>query len=286
MKLKRVCLTVVLMTVVAAHVGAGELSVIGNMNVASNLTVGQNIALSTDTNFVDFAGQMHFGRFDPNDLGQGIAVHRSNDAYICAMMGWWLRTAVQAYSNSAAKPTELALNPNGGQVTVGAIGRYDGFNVATNTVFERDVEILGKLDLDGGSDPPYLLLNVETRDRIAQRVAGEVPPSKQSGAALFWNSQTKQLEVYVASEGMFYDLTGKALVAIAPPVVKGATVTSTFRIDPQTGAVVTHESVQAPRWQLKPGYQFDRLTGSFTQLGSGSNASPVAVSAQEALELK
>jgi hypothetical protein len=117
-------------------------------------------------------------------------------------------------------------------------------------------------------------------------VAREVPPSKRSGAALFWNSQTKRLEIYVASEGAFYDLNGKILAALGPPAIEGATVTRTFRIDPQTGTVVTRETLRVPRWQLKAGYRFDSRTGVFMRVGDDTNAVPVRVTAREALELK
>ena len=171
----------------------------------------------------------------------------------------------------------------------GGFGASEDFNYnpdGASTVFDNDVEIDGKLSLYGGMDPPYLLLDSETRASIANRVAGEVPPSKQTGAALFWNAQSKQLEIYVAGEGAYYDLAGKQIASIKPPIVADASVTRSYRIDPTTGAVVLRERMQAPRWQVKQGYRFDAATGTFTQLGGDTNAPPVTVSAQEALELK
>jgi hypothetical protein len=174
----------------------------------------------------------------------------------------------------------------GGFYGFGASEDFNHNPDGASTVFDNDVEIEGKLTLYGTPDPPCLLLDAETRDSIANRVAREVPPSKQTGAALFWDAQTKQLEAYVASEGAYYDLTGKLLASIKAPVVPDATVTRSYRIDPTTGAVVLRERMQAPRWQVKAGYRFDAATGTFTQLGGDTNAPPVIVSAQEALELK
>jgi len=268
----------------------GQLTINGDVSVVSNLTAKAiNSGTCTLTRLIEihkgFAdGYLNAGIFEP-DMG-----------------------IVQAYSSTGY--AYLGLNSVGGSIGIGTWDNSEfssGLTVGPSAQFESDVEVDGKLNLYGGMDPPYLLLDSETRSNIADRVAREVPPSKQTGAALFWNSQTKQLEVYVASEGSYYDLTGKLLVAINPPVATNTTVISGYRIDPVTGGIVTRQSVHAPRWQLKSGYRFNSLTGVFTQVGSDSNAvpeagstptgvstqagsesnaTPVAVSAQEALELK
>jgi hypothetical protein len=111
-------------------------------------------------------------------------------------------------------------------------------------------------------DPPYVLLDSETRDSIANRVAREVPPTKQTGAALFWNAKSKQLEIYVASESAFYSLAGAPLGSIRPPTAPDATVIKSYRVDPATGAVIPRETVQTPRWRVKPGYGFNSKTRS------------------------
>jgi len=129
------------------------------------------------------------------------------------------------------------------------------------------------------------LLDANTRANIARRVAREVTPSKQTGAALFWNSSTKHLEIYIASEGAYYDLAGNLLTNVAPEKLIGATITKRFRVDSLTGDVVVDESLHAPRWQLKKGYAFDKTSGTFTWVGN-TNAAPAMVTKEEALELK
>lgn len=147
-----------------------------------------------------------------------------------------------------------------------------------------DITIEGKVSAYSGIDPPYLLLDAETRDSIAIRVAREVPPSKQTGAALFWNYETKQLEIYVASEGAFYDLAGKNLLTIKQPVVDGQTVTTTYRLDRATGEVLEQDAVKSPVWQLKKGYKIDQTTGALIQ--TGDDTPPRVVTPSEALEQK
>ncbi len=249
---------------------AGQLTINGNVSVVSNVTsTTMNSGTCTLTHLIEIHkgvadGYLNAGIYEP-DMG-----------------------IVQAYSSGGY--AYLGLNPIGGQVGIGTWDNSEfisgGLTVGPSAIFESDVEVDGKLNLYGGMDPPYLLLDSETRSNIAARVAREVPPSKQTGAALFWNSQTKQLEVYVASEGAYYSLAGQLLASINPPVAANATVISGYRIDPATGNIVQRQSMHTPRWQVKSGYRFDSLTGVFTQMGSDSNATPEAVSAQEALELK
>ncbi len=283
---RTVCATIGLLALVGVGVRGGELNILGNLNVASNVTFYGDAKLNSAYQRFDFGGgEMTVGRYNAEDLGYGTAFHRAGDAYLSVAIGWGNLTALLAMADDSGTPTELSLNCNGGQVSIASIYNSDGFNVGTNAVFAQDVTIEGKLNVNGGMDPPYVLLDAETRDSVAQRVAREVPPSKQTGAALFWNSTSKQVEVYVASEGSFYNLSGKLVEAIAVPKVAGAVVTQTYRVDPATGAVVTQEKVQAPRWQLKLGYQFDKKSGEFFQITS-SNAPPVAVTQEQALELR
>jgi len=163
---------------------------------------------------------------------------------------------------------------------------HDDFNYdpAGRTVFGSDVDIDGKLNLYGGMDPPYVLLDSATRDSVANRVAREVPPSKQTGAALYWNSETQQLEVYVATRGTYYNLGGNVLATITPPVANDVTVTTSYGIDRTLGTVVSRDTVKAPHWQVKPGYRFNSSTGTFSR--SDSSGVLQEVIAQEALELK
>jgi hypothetical protein len=69
----------------------------------------------------------------------------------------------------------------------------------------------GKITAVGGVDPPYVLFDLNTRQSVKTRVLAEVPIDKQSGAAQFWNLDTKKMEVYIASEDKFYDLNGNLL---------------------------------------------------------------------------
>jgi hypothetical protein len=265
--------------------------------VAGNWSFGNNVASGT---FVDcVADDYSFGTAYINSVASGTFIDcvaglaGFGGGYGSVASGTFTRCVGGDYSFGAYYST-LATSAKlqhckASNGSFGGFGASEDFSYnpdGASTVFGNDVEIDGKLNLYGGMDPPYLLLDSETRASIANRVAREVPPSKQTGAALFWNSQTKQLEIYVAGESAYYDLAGKLIASITPPIVADATVTRTYRIDRTTGTVVLRESVHSPHWRLKPGHRFDSLTGTFTRIGSDSNAPPVTVSREEALELR
>jgi len=277
---------------------AGSLNVTGDFNVSSNLTAtALTLGDGLPNSLVYAAGDFRFWR----DGGSGFytvletTAHQGEGPYSVATLVLNARDASEETTGSA-------------QVCVGNDGLFHVWsNIGANNCFEIDLVeggahvvadqgsgnlsvdgelvVQGKATFNGGVDPPYLLLDAETRDSVAERVAIEVPPSKQTGAALFWNSATKQVEAYVANDGVFYDLTGKQIATIAPPKPTDATVVQSYRVDGVTGAVVIEEKLVSPRWRLKKGYSFDKATGAFYQIGS-SNAPPMVVDQSNALELR
>jgi len=91
-----------------------------------------------------------------------------------------------------------------------------------------DLTIVGKLTATGGIDPPYISFTKETHDTIKQYAIdmttsiieekdGEVivhassPAAENQEVMLYWNSDSKRLEVYVISEDMFYTITGEPI---------------------------------------------------------------------------
>jgi hypothetical protein len=78
--------------------------------------------------------------------------------------------------------------------------------------FAGDVNVTGKVTSTGGYDPPYVLYDCETRESVKKRVLKEVPKDKQKGAALFFNSITKKLEIYIAHEDCYYNLSGYKII--------------------------------------------------------------------------
>lgn len=66
-----------------------------------------------------------------------------------------------------------------------------------------DIHCTGKLTSDGGNDPPYVLYDAMTRDKIREKVRSEVPQEKWDGAVLFYNSEAEQMELYFPSKDQF-----------------------------------------------------------------------------------
>jgi len=74
--------------------------------------------------------------------------------------------------------------------------------------FTDDVIISGKLTVTGPVDPPMVTFSAENHDSIKQ-LSADVEDHEE--VALFWNTESKRLEVYVISEDKFYTMTGEPI---------------------------------------------------------------------------
>ncbi len=279
---KMIVAMLVLGGVSAAH--AGSLNVQGNVTVASNLTAGATVVKGSLTLTNTIAGSVAARaaiRFGPNTGENGIpcgvtfyqglpeipsltmwgqAAHSTligggvnNDAYRRFRVA--CGGTLQWGSGTTAADTWLYRAASNSLATAGTLSAGDA-------VFSGNVTVNGKLDLAGMIDPPSLLLDAVTRAKIARQSTREIAPEKRDGALLFFNVETKRLEVYLPREGGFYDLNGKLLEKIVPPTLVGQSITNYF-LDSETGEVVPQVSYSVPRWQLKPGYRLVRETGKF-----------------------
>jgi len=146
--------------------------------------------------------------------------------------------------------------------TTGDMGVND-----TTPSFKLDVngtgQFTGKLTLGGGTDPPYVLYDLETRQSIIDRIKREVPKGKLGGAAMFFNSDTKLLEAFVPKEGKFYDLTGK-LLDTTDPVIDTYPVKKKHYFFEDTGEIKAFEVPDDPKkYKLAKGVRFNPWTGKF-----------------------
>lgn len=142
---------------------------------------------------------------------------------------------------------------------------------AGNIQVEQDIFCSGDIEADGkitGNpvDPSFVLYDREARQGIIELAKGTIPPNKQDGAALFFNKDTKRLEIYVPSEGKFYDLQGNLIFSLLEPDV-ATTFKTRYRLDRITGEVREVQRVDARRWTVKEEYKFDSETGKFYKRG-------------------
>lgn len=78
---------------------------------------------------------------------------------------------------------------------------------STNLNVIGDIYITGKITSDGGNDPPYVQYLGQTRGELVARVEREIPADKWEDApVLFWNKETKGLELYNLKTGQFSSL--------------------------------------------------------------------------------
>jgi len=138
----------------------------------------------------------------------------------------------------------------------------DTLDVSGDISCDGDITALGKITGDP-VDPSFVLYDSETRQGIIELAKATIPPNKQDGAALFFNKERKRLEIYVQSEGKFYDLQGNLIFSMPEPLVATTFKTRRYHLDTRTGEVRELQTVDAKSWRLKEGYEFDTETGKF-----------------------
>jgi hypothetical protein len=168
---------------------------------------------------------------------------------------------IGSYANGYTPPGGGLIVP--GYVGIGVDNPAEALEVAANAHVLGDLFVDGKIYATGGVDPPYLLCDQITRAELVARVSREVPDAKRDGAALFFNRETRRLEVYSPRDGTFYDLFGVALEGV--PSIPAASVASEIRysFDATTGGSVAVEIARATKRKLKDGYNVDPITGAF-----------------------
>jgi len=72
---------------------------------------------------------------------------------------------------------------------------------AGDFVFLNDLDVMGKASFPGGVDPPYVSFSSETHETIRE-FAMDVDPHEE--VMIFWNTDSKQMEVYVIAQDKFY----------------------------------------------------------------------------------
>jgi hypothetical protein len=225
-----------------------------NLTLSGNASIGGDASISDDLTVTDKMDSMYVGYYShPYGYFRTLDVWYSVDAgddIDATQVGYYSRPA--GYFDSLQADDELA-------------GTY---------IYAY------KMDSFNGYDPPYVLYDRQSREQVADLVMRAVPPEKQGGAALFFNSDTHKLEVYVPAEGKFYDLQGNLLGSILKQASAAGQYQTAYFLDPQTGQVRSRQKCVSNRYVLKKGYSLDGKTGRFIKHATGE-----AVSREEALEV-
>ena len=155
---------------------------------------------------------------------------------------------------------DLALNPLGGNIGIVDSTPSYGLDVNTTTRF------VGKVTVQGGTDPPYVLFDLQTREDIIDMVRREVPLKKLNGAAVFFSSVTSALEIFIPEKGEFRDLFGK-LLSTVDPVNSSFSTKKRFILYSQTGRLLECDDPESDfSFGVRPGYKLDSLTGKYYNL--------------------
>lgn len=76
-------------------------------------------------------------------------------------------------------------------------------------IIDGPTEITGKLTATGGVDPPFVSFSAQTHQGI-RALAPDLNPTEE--VMIFWNTDSKQMEVYVVAEDKFYSMPLQEIV--------------------------------------------------------------------------
>jgi hypothetical protein len=128
------------------------------------------------------------------------------------------------------------------------------------------IDVTGKLNINGGSDPDYLLLNKLTQQQFINRLQFEVPVPKMSGLALWWDG--KQLYGFASEDGKtgdLYKIAMEKVDTITLPEYRGKTE-KTYWFDKVTGEVKESSRNIPERYSFAKDYILDTRTGEFKKI--------------------
>ena len=147
---------------------------------------------------------------------------------------------------------------------------------STQNYLGGDLDVGGNLTVigtitDGGSDPPYLLFDTETRASVAERVRQNVPTEKLNGAVLFYNADAGRMETWVPTTGEYRDLTG-LVVYTDKPVVKTFPAVTKYALNRTTGEIEGRVFADVERrYVLRKDCELDRGTGLIYRIERDEN---------------
>jgi hypothetical protein len=194
---------------------------IGNSNGPVQITAysSSNIDLYASSDIITFssadgdAGALTFALYS---LATQVTSHAGLELYAGDVHGY--NTVLYGGVNEDGAGGNVVISAGDGSTVNGNIQLLSTVGINTSSPsasyaldVNGDIYCNGKITAVGGVDPPYVLFDLNTRQSVKTRVLAEVPIDKQSGAAQFWNLDTKKMEVYIASEDKFYDLNGNLL---------------------------------------------------------------------------
>jgi hypothetical protein len=181
--------------------------------------------------------------------------------------------SIQSSHNSAGTPAGaldiiFAIGPDSSLADFMRIRETGNVGINDSTPsFRLDVNgtgrFTGKLTLGGGSDPPYVLYDAETRQSIIDRVKLEIGNDKLNGCVMFFNSDTQNMELFLPSRGEFKSFNGDPLESV-DPITDTYEVKDKYYLDPDTGEVLNMPvAKEQVGYRIKGDHILDSDTGEF-----------------------
>ncbi len=181
----------------------------------ADASFGANLSVSEGSNFIVPSGKIGIGTSNPqtplhivSNAGTKLALdHPTADSgqEISFRVNGVDRGLIQWFNGAfRLHPDITVLDPTSPPFVVNSSGNV-GIGITSPT---SKLHVVGKATITGGIDPPYVSFSDETRESIIKRAENIEEHEK---VMMFWNSQTKSMEVYNIQEGAFYSIGGEKL---------------------------------------------------------------------------
>jgi len=132
-----------------------------------------------------------------------------------------------------------------------------------DVTFKHDVTIDNKLTVTGVTDPPAVLYDYATRRSTIALTKSQIPSDKLTGAMMFYNGETDQMELFFPTKGEFRSLATNKVLEVVEPIVAFDSIDS-YYVDRNTGVVRKRQARKTREvYEVKDGYALDETTGKF-----------------------
>jgi hypothetical protein len=113
-------------------------------------------------------------------------------------------TSTGSYTHSGEWTFQTEIKADGGiDVTNTAFFNND-IDVTDASIFLDDLDVDGKLTVGGGTDPPYVLIDLQSKEQIVMRCRQEIPLSKAGGKAIVNIIDDERIKWFIPVTGEFY----------------------------------------------------------------------------------
>lgn len=148
----------------------------------------------------DAAGRLHLAGSTLTAILQSDTGGAANEKHMLQVnIGGVYEFRILNDADGSTKDTPISIDMTQGDITIG-----NDLTVTNDILANNDIAADGKMDSIGGYDPPYVLIDLQTKEQIVMRCRQEIPPSKAGGKAIVNIIGDPRIKWFIPLTGEFY----------------------------------------------------------------------------------